>query len=169
MFTLYSIELSSITDGGTGRREGKKETSHLKWANNHTFGVHLKKSHTAFPCYTTVCFSHENLREPKWQRSNCLRTHLANECMKEAELKRRCSQKQFRSVETNAETNAKCGWVVERSLDRSHWSQGVCSLHTGSCKANTENYFSFHLCFCKSKNPLWIFFQFVKTGTNVIH
>lgn len=104
MFTLYSIELSSITDGGTGRREGKKETSHLKWANNHTFRVHLKKSPIAFPCYTTVCFSHENLREPKWQRSTCLRTHLANERMKEAELKRRCSQKQFRSGETNAET-----------------------------------------------------------------
>lgn len=85
------------------KRGEKKETSHLKRANNHTFRVHLKKSHIAFPCYTTVDFSHENLHEPKWQRSSCLRTHLANEHMKEIELKHRCLQKQFRSVETNAE------------------------------------------------------------------
>ena len=103
---MYTIELSSIIDGGTGRREReKKETSHLKRANNHTFRVHLNKSHIAFPCYTTVDSFCENLHEPKWhkQRSNCLKAHLTNEHMKEIELKHRCLPKQFRAVETNAE------------------------------------------------------------------
>ena len=165
MFTLYSIELS--TDGGTGRREEKKETSHLKWANNHTFRVHLKKSHIAFPCYTTVDFSHENLHEPKWQRSSCLRTHLANEHMKEIELKHRCLQKQFRSVETNAEI---------LSVDPGK-ELGSLSLVSGCVLPSYWLLQSKHwvllffspFFFCKSENPPWIFFQFVKTGTNVIH